>query len=53
MQRLISALSEELVFSFRILKHFQGRDTKDLHDEIQLFHFALTWKDGNSRIKLD
>jgi len=53
MQRFIGALSEEFVLSFGVLKNLQGWDTKDLHDEVQLFHFALTWKNWDARIKLN
>lgn len=53
MKRLIGALAEELVLSFRVFEDFQRRDPKDLHDQIKLLHFTFAWKDWNSRVKLN
>ena len=50
---LIGALPEELILSFCVFQHFQGRCAKNLHYQGQLFHFGLSGEDWNSRVKLN
>jgi len=53
MQWLIGAFTEEFVSSFSFLKHFQWWDSKHLHDQVQLLHFAFTREDWDARVKLN
>lgn len=53
MQWLIRAFSEEFIFAFGILEDSERWNSKNLHDEVQLFHFTLAWEDWDASVELD